>query len=382
MTNGSSNTLCFRPQGFGRYCSAAFLLVWLCGWVIGEAFALSILIAGLYALLSGNPPPGKDQPLDIGPALAVGGFLLIWLTFWTIGGVAAIRELLRSLWAEDRIDIRPDGLHLTRRLGPFVTRRQLARAEIRQIYQQRANSALFAQVGNQSIPLTDLGTPAERTTAVERLRVALQMPDDRATTGILPVGWREITELRGGVVATPDPRTRRQQAHVVAVITGVVWSIVLLLIRGSLREPTLWGLTAMVGALALWLIRQSLWMYRGRKEWRIERGRLVHQRRYGTEVTELAETRALELTETTDSDGDRWYTLVAPVTGKPVTILKTIHDPTEPRNLGLWLSQRAAIPFHDKVPTDTARQADLNQLLDKLETTGRFGRWFARRFRN
>jgi hypothetical protein len=144
----------------------------------------------------------------------------------------------------------------------------------------------------------------------------------------------------------------------------------------------------MVGALALWLIRQSLWLYRGRKEWRIERGRLVHQRRYADEVTELAEARALELTESADNDGDQWYTLAAILTDRPnqkpgqrATIHKTIHDPTEPRNFGLWLARRAAIPLRDLVPDETTRQAELTRLIEALAATGKLGRWLARRLR-
>jgi hypothetical protein len=390
MSSIAPNELCFRPQGVGRFFSAAFLLVWLCGWAVGEAFALFLLFNGLVALLTGHPPPGKNQPLDIGPALAVGGFLLIWVTFWTIGGLAAIRELLRSLWAEDRLDWQPDGLTVTRRLGLLCRRRQLARADIRQIYLQRPRSALVAQVGTSVVTLTDLGTPAERTAAAEQLRAAWGLPEDQPATGAeLPAGWQEITELRGGVVVVADPRTRRQQAHLVATVTGVVWSVVFLLVRGSLHEPTRWGLTAMVGVLALWLIRQSLWLYRGRKEWRIERGRLVHQRRSAGEITELAESRALELTESVDSDSDRWYTLAALLTDRPnqkpgqrVTIKTTIHDPTEPRGLGLWLARRAAIPFRDLVPDEATRHADLTKLTEALAATGKFGRWLSNKLSN
>src|SRR5262245_1771644 len=74
-----------RPRGAGRYPGAAFLIVWLCGWALGEAFVLWILVKGAIALVTGAPPdPGRD-PLVLGPALAVAAFLFVWLFFWTIG---------------------------------------------------------------------------------------------------------------------------------------------------------------------------------------------------------------------------------------------------------------------------------------------------------
>lgn len=377
----------FQPVGATRFLPAGFLMVWLCGWLVGEIFVLTVLIVGLWALLTGSPPPGKNAPLEIMPTLAVGGFLLIWLTFWTIGGLGAMRELLRLLWAEDCIELGRDGLVLTRRLGPRVRRRQLAHSAIRQISLQRPRSELVAQVGTEWVTLTDLGTVAERESAAVTLQAALSLPAEPATTAGLPVGWREIHELRGGVVVVPDPRVRRQRAHVVFFITGVVWSGVLLLVRGSLREPTLWGVTAMLGALGLWLIRQTLWMYRGRKEWRIEPGRLVHQRRYGDEITELAEVRSLELTESSDSDGDRWYALDAVAVPRPgqksasITILKTLHDPTAPRSLGRWLAQRAKIPLHDRVPTEADRRAEMQRQLEALAQSGKVGSWLARQLK-
>lgn len=55
-----------------RYLIGLFLLVWLCGWVIGMAFAISTLL-------------GVNNPK--GPPI---GFLVMWLTTWTLGGVFAI----------------------------------------------------------------------------------------------------------------------------------------------------------------------------------------------------------------------------------------------------------------------------------------------------
>lgn len=139
-----------------------------------EAFVIVVLVAGLVALASGTPPWGGKQPLEVGPALAVGGFLLVWLAFWTIGGIAAIRELLWLLWSEDRLAVGPESLTVTRRLGPFATRQRLARDEIRRVYLLSQNTALMAQVGANAVTLTVLGTVEERT----------------AAAGGVAVGWR------------------------------------------------------------------------------------------------------------------------------------------------------------------------------------------------
>ena len=44
-----------QRRGAGRYVSAAFLGAWLCGWLMGECFALWVLIRGAVALLPGEP---------------------------------------------------------------------------------------------------------------------------------------------------------------------------------------------------------------------------------------------------------------------------------------------------------------------------------------
>jgi hypothetical protein len=178
----------------------------------------------------------------------------------------------------------------------------------------------------------------------------------------------------------------------VAVIALVVWTVLVLLAWESLREPNLWAVTAMVSVLALWLARQTVWMHQGRKEWRLNVGTIVWQRRFGLTVTELAEARALELTESIDTDGDRWYELRAIELSPPaftrarripprLKIDRAIHDPTAPRCLGLWLSERARIPFHDRVPDDAARQAETARLREQLAASGKFGSFLARHLR-
>lgn len=384
----------FRPRGVGRFAGAAFLSLWLCGWAAGETFALFMLGHGIYSLITGRPALGSDQPLQLGPALAVGCFLAVWLTIWTLGGVMAIRELLRSLWAEDRLILDRDALTRVHRLGPFVFTRRLARSEIRRVFVQQHGSrplTLMAQLGTGVIELTALGTQTERDEAAQQLRTVLGLAEESPATwpAALPEQWQVITESRGDIRLVPNLKTRRKQALIVSAIAIIVWSAAALLTRESLRDPKLWAVTAMVGAAAVWLGWQAIWLHRGRKEWRIEHGKLILQRRFGLEVTELTEARALELTESSDSDGDRWYELravelspsaFAPARKIPrsLKIDRSIHDPTAPRCVGRWLSQRADIPFHDRVPTETDRQAERVKLREALAASGKFGRWVAR----
>jgi hypothetical protein len=232
---------------------------------------------------------------------------------WTVGGVMAIQELLRLVWAEDRLVLDRDALWRVRRRGPFTSTRALARNEIRRVFVQPANTALMVQLSSNLMELTDLGTPAERAEAGRRLCAAMELPDEgtSAEPAALPEDWQEAAGARGERLLVPNLQTRRQQAVAVAIVTGVVWTGLVLLARESLSEPNLWVVTLMLTVLGAWLARQTLWMFRGRKEWRIERGRLVHQRRFADEVTELCQARALELTESRDSDNDAWYHLHA-----------------------------------------------------------------------
>jgi hypothetical protein len=370
----------------------AFLSVWLCGWAAGEGFALAALGRGLYALITGGPSFGAETPPEPGMALAVGGFLLVWLSIWTVGGGVAIREALRAVWAEDRLRLDAVGLTCRRRLGPFVSARRLRRGEIRRLYQRRHNGrarALLAQVGAESVELTCLGTEAERLAAHDQLCAALGLTSDEATgTATLPEKWREVAGPWGERLLVPNPRTRRRQAVIMAVIALFAATTTALLIRAALDQPNLWAVTAMLGTVAAWLVRQTLWLWRGRQEWRIDQGKLVLQRRFGTKATELVIARSLELVESTDSDGDRWYELnatgLAPSAnppggrfGKPggsVQIDRAMHDPTGPRSLGLWLSQRAGIPLHDRIPASPERQIDIAALSAELAEHGALGR--------
>jgi hypothetical protein len=388
----------FRPSGGGRYFSGAFLLLWLCGWLVGEVLALTLLFHGLYCLLTGQPPLRGNQPLNPGMILVTGFFLLVWLTIWTVGGLAALRELFRLFGSEDRLQLDLAGLTRRRRLGPFRRATHWPRSDIRRVFVQPSGArreVLMLQAGPNVVELTDLGTAAERAAAAKQIRAALRLPAEDAPSGLaaLPEDWEEITDSRGARLLVPNQKTRRQQARGLTAATAVAWLIVLALAWGTHRhDPNLLVVTLMLGVLAAWLTRQSLWLYRGRKEWRLERGKLVHQRRAGAAVTELFEARGLALEEETDSDGDRWYELRAIQLSPPavlrhdrpvkvpdhVRLKRVLHDAAAVRALGHWLAQRTGVVFQDRVPDAAARAADLEQLRAKLANSGKLGALFAR----
>ena len=353
--------LIFRPHGLGRFVGALFLLIWLCFWVVSEVVVLWLFGQGLWAVLTGRPVMDSDTPLRLTPALGIGAFLLVWLTLWTVGGMMAFQELLRLVWAEDRLVLDQDTLWCVRQRGPFTSTRALPRHAIQGVWVRPVSAVLMVKLGSALIVLTDLGTPTEHIAARQRLCAALGWPDDETTAerAGVPDEWQEARGTQGELLLIPNPTFRRQQTGVVAIITGIVWSGLLLLAHESLSEPGLWVVTLMLTVFGVWLARKTHWMLRGRHEWRIERGHLVYQRRFGGVVTELAQAKAVELTESRDSDNDAWFHLHAIQITSPrikstrktpasLRITHAIHDPTEPRCLGQWLSQQADVPFYDR----------------------------------
>ncbi len=370
----AASTFRFRPRGPGRFFVAGFLSLWLGGWMAGEIFALWFL---WNSLTTGQGP------------LPVVIFLLVWVCFWTLGGVFALGEVLRCLWSEDRLVLRDDGrLELRCRLGPLDRRRSLPWREIRQ-FRVRTDPAgagvLLADLPGRSIPITRLGTPRQRKEAAQQLNGALGLrpASEEPAPAVLPPGWQEVTPSFDSPLLIPHQGWRRRQALVMALVCLVVWGLLALLVGGALRRPGLWAGVVPLSLLAMACGWGLLWLLFGRREWRLEPRRLVLQRRFGGHLRTLGEAQALELTETIDSDGDRWYHLQATrPTGRPLPIDHIADDPASLRSLGAWLSQRAHVPFEDRVPSEAQRleqrAAELRRLRRQLAEAGPLGQWISR----
>lgn len=387
---GTTTSFRFRPQGPGRFFVAAFLSLWLCGWLAGEAFALWILwrILGTF-LASGEG------------ALPVALFLLVWLSFWTLGGVAALRELLRLLWSEDRLTVAADG-GLERRVqrGPFRRRRVLSGREIRRFQVRGAGvwgGPLVADLSGRSLEITRLGSLRQRQEAADQLnrrlglRPLAEAPADDPGQAqaripalpVLPAGWQELTPSFGSPLLVPDQALRWQQRRVMGLVNLVLWGLLALLVQRGLAWPGFWPLGIPLALLALASGWGQLWLAFGRLEWRLEPRVLVFQRRFGDRLRTLGEARALELVERVDSDGDRSYRLQAlRPPDPPLRVGDDATDPTPLRHLGAWLAARSHVPFDDRVPSEEQRhqqrRAEMERLRQQLAGSGRLGRWAAR----
>jgi hypothetical protein len=358
----------------------------LCGWAIGEAFVLWILVAGAAALLTGTPPGPDREPLAPGPALAAGAFLLVWLTMWTIGGYAATLELLRLVWSRDRIVAGSAIVRVTHWLGPFRSTVEIARDTLRRIYLAPVGKTLSADTDAGPIVLSTLGSPAERDRAAAALREELRVPEEHevGTTPSIPAGWQEIVTPEGEPALVKDLKVRRVQARVALGVTLPVVALALYLLTIARGDAKLIPLAIIASTAAAGLTWGTSRLMRSRIEWRIGNGSLTRRRRTGDRIRDLFDASRLELTRQSDSDGDDAFVLEAVASGavdSPLswkrtgrcTIERALADPALPRRLGAWLSNRAKIPIDDRTTRESLnREGEL--ALARLRESGPLGR--------
>src|SRR5262249_21562250 len=375
-----------RATGIVRFLLAGFLSFWLTGWAGGEAFALWMLGGGAGSLPTTGPSSGgHHQPLSVGLAVAVGVFLLFWLTLWTFGGIAAGRELLRLLFGRDRFLVNYDGLDVEQSFGLFRLVKRFPREQIRRFFRTTPFAPLSVETTAGTTVLTRLGTAVERSELEEALNAEFHVEPQPASIGALPKGWCEALSLEDDPVLVKDPAIRSKQARVAWIIFACLSVIPLYLIAANRNRPDL--LAGIIFSIAItsavgW---GAIWLSFGRKEWRLQKGRLVLQKRFGQNRTEQFEAVSLELIEDNSGEDGPSYLLMAVAAGAPPrtrshsagqhrrVIYSKTDAPTEPRNFGVWVSERCQIPFADQT-TAEAKTNELEALKQKLANSGRLGR--------
>jgi hypothetical protein len=288
-------------------------------------------------------------------------------------------------------------LTMHRQLGPFRSTIVIGRHDLRRIFSIPAKGRLLAETANGSIELAQIPNAAERESLEKTLNAELRLEEPAPTGGAvhapgpLPEGWSEIVDPEGGVALIGDPVIRRRQARVAWTIALIAAAVSYMCIAQALRAPNLWGLTTIAGAVTAALIWGAWRLSMTRLEWRLGSGRLILRRRIGAATRDLFEAGSLELVETSDSDGDPWFTLNAVAAGVApgITcstaarrtrrrIAHAMDDPTTPRRLAAWLSSKARLTLDDQATSERKRE-QLAKLISQLESSGRFGAWMAKR---
>ena len=338
-----------RASGIVRYVGALFLLIWLAGWTIGEAVGVALfvmVIASLARSAMSAPIPWAPDWGTAGVASFVLLFGLVWLLFWTVAGVAALTHLFRSIAGEDRIRLIPGSLELLRRAGPFHRTRTFDRASIRRVRLRRGDRVLVMDAAHGTEVLTELGAATERATICEWLKGHLGLAAGRALEAHeAPPVWHMTYNAADIVLTRPDRRTRRIQAAIMWLVTGVV-SLGWMAVPGGFggaRGAAL-ASTALLAAGAAWLTC-------GRSEWIVRGGRLTFRRCFAKWCrAETFDHARLEIETNTDSDGDDHFRLVVRDTDRHRTILKTMNDEAEVIDFGRWLASRTG--FQLELPRD------------------------------
>ena len=344
-----------KPEGVGRFGGALFLCVWLCGWAFGEVAVLSILFGGAYALLTGHELGGAFKSLPPGPTLGVGAFLLVWVTFWTFGGIAAMAELLRLVSSEDTLTIGPAGTTIRHRRGPFSWTQTIPPGEIRNVRAASRYHVLQLETRNKMIAFGALASAADAREAIEALRRELHLPTAQEPGDALPEGWEETITPEGQRAVVRDLRTRRKQALTMGGVAALAWVLALGLSWAAIHaRPTLTP-AIVVAIVAALFAAGAVWLDAQRLELRLGSGTITCQRRLGRKLRTLFQIDRLELTQSTDSDGDVWYRLEG-VSSAPFDpqrprrrtrrrLVQAMNDPFEPNALGEWLAARSGVRF-------------------------------------
>lgn len=341
--HGASASL--RPTGVLRYFGAAFLLVWLAGWAVGEVVALGFLVMLVRSIVGSAigatwPVPGGDWIVG-GAAGFVLLFLIVWLTLWTFGGFAAIRELLRSLAGEDRISVESMAVEVQHRAGPFRRTRNVERSHVRGVRLRRHDKAVMLDTASGSEVVTTFGSIDERKSLAEwlRSRLLLQPAATRIDPSAAPPGWRMTVEGGTTQLTQDDPRAR-------AIGAGILWFIVAMLTLMVIgAEGTAAG-RAVAAVITLLMAAAATWFTFSRRAWLVRQaGLTAHTRFLAWERTREFKSARLEVAVSTDSDNDEHYRLDVTDSQGTRKIASRLHDEGEIVSLGEWLALRTGFPL-------------------------------------
>lgn len=367
-----------RAQGFMRLLPAAFLAFWLCGWFVGEMFALAAVAGALHSLF-GFPVPAwlARVHTPANAAIPILAFLAVWLTFWTMGGVGAMAAFAGLLWGSEEVAWDAEQIEVRQRAFPFSRSVRVPWADVWRVEASRAGfgklsgsivGSVTAMTARGRKPIATMGSTDERAALAEQLRGALgtirpdaahdpraAAPFARAMSGdaaALPARWKAEPDESGQLALVQPVGPLRiggvMLAGFGAVLALIGWNVAR---RSSVADwdSGQWAAVLLLAAFAAALFVGATVMAATRRSLHARGGGLVDRTvRFGRTSERQWMPARLELQSSRDSDGDEWWKLVVSGPGAtPVTLESHINDPGPALALGRWLSERGGLPFED-----------------------------------
>lgn len=362
--DGAGWRVTFRARGLVRYLPAAFLGIWLCGWVVGEYFALGLLAGALRhwfgtALPLGWLPEMRGALPGGGVQVFFGAFLAVWLSLWTFGGLAALTQLLQLLFGHEVVRVDGDMLVVERR-APFpLSTSRVAVQDIRG-FRIRART-VHADTRRRAVAITQFTTAEEGTelmALLESWRRSYSPAADGLAEGDTAIGgWVVVTDESGALALSAGGRSRAVLGLVVGSIGAVMLTVLgsLWLTNASWVARLVSLVLVVPGGICAWAgvwllcVRETLHPRPGA----LERRRVAFGRTWTTSFAPLE----LALETTTDSDGDVRHSLRISGGGQSERIVSSIGDPSEPRTMGRWLSERTGVQLQGAGEAEAGRKA-------------------------
>lgn len=362
--DGAGWRVTFRARGLVRYLPAAFLAFWLCGWIVGEYFALGLLAGALRHWFGASIPLGwlpemHGTPPSGGAQLFFGGFLAVWLTAWTFGGLAALAQLLQLLFGHEVVRVDGDTLVVERR-APFPLSVSRVNASDIRGFRMRART-VHADTRRRAVAVTQFTTPdegAELMALLEAWHRSYHPAAEGLTEGEPAInGWTVVTDESGALALSAGGRART----VLGLVVGAIGAVMLSVLASMWLGPAGW--IARLVSLVL-VVPGGICVYAG--AWLLfvheslhPRPGALQRRRRAFGITWTTDFAPLELVlETaTDSDGDVSHTLRVAGGGHRERIASAINDPNEPITLGRWLAGRTGVPLVNGPGREAGRKA-------------------------
>ena len=115
ITTRDADGLTIRIPSKLNVFAVGFLMVWLCGWALGEVSVAKII----FFMLPKQPAPFA--------------FLIVWLCFWTFGGLGAMYQLLWQFSGREIIKTSSSAFGIKRELPGYSRTREYDLSQVRRL---------------------------------------------------------------------------------------------------------------------------------------------------------------------------------------------------------------------------------------------------------